>query len=164
MDIGQPTETASSFTFTRRAYALPGDLRPDWRLSLLVLMLAKTGRGGTASLEKVHVLNWAVRTHAARKTFLRLLNGNGKPDDAVVRFDPALNRAIAFAADEGLVILAAVPSGGMRVTLTSRGTEAAKQLEGVADCFIEEREFFDGVRGRVSQERISELLNWGARG
>lgn len=54
------------FIFTLRANPIPGDLRPEWRITVLLLMILRVGHGGSLSLKKAHLLNWAVRSHQAR--------------------------------------------------------------------------------------------------
>ena len=153
----------AQISFTRRSSAVHGDLRPTWRLCFIVLLLHRLGRGGVASLEKVHTINWASRTAQGRERFERLLDGHGRPSDCVVRFEPALNRALRFANQEGLIDIRALSSGGARIALTDKGRLLAQQLDEHTDIFVTELEFFDHLQGRVSEQVITDLLNWGAR-
>ena len=89
--------TGAQFRFTARPTAIPPDLRPVWRMTILVLFLQRCCRQGKSSLKKLHVLNWAIRHPASRQTLLDVLDGRARPDRAIVRFDPALNRALDLA-------------------------------------------------------------------
>ena len=95
----------ADFVFHLRPVALPADLRPEWRISVLIMAMSKCGRAGKMSLKKAHVVNWAVRDQSTRDTFLRMISGNRQLEDVVVRFDPAFNRALDLAAGEGLVTM-----------------------------------------------------------
>jgi hypothetical protein len=151
-------------TFQDRPDVLPGDLRPDWGISLILLILLKRGHRRAASLEKLHVLYWATRSNESRRMFSRIARGEGQPDDLVVRFEPALNRAIDFAVGERLVDVRRLQSGGVTVELTdAAGLPAARRLDSLSECFAEEKQFLDSLKGFVSQEQVAGMLDWGRR-
>ena len=91
------------FTFHLRPRPLACELRPVWRLHMLMLILEQCW-GGQASLEQLHVLNWAARTRESRLAFLEFLAARRSPSQVIVRYDPSLNRAVHFAFAEGLVM------------------------------------------------------------
>jgi hypothetical protein len=141
------------FTFKRRPVSLPGDLRPDWRIAVLVLILRKCSHAGQSSLRRLHVLNWAIRSANSREAFLRRLDGQSAPDEVLVRYDPALNRAIDFARGLGLVIRVS----GNRVRLTFAGAGLADVIAEQSDLLAGERVFLEKVRGRVTETAIDKL-------
>lgn len=143
------------FTFTRRPEPLPPDLRPNWRVAMLLLLL-RSCRSEKASLEKLHVLNWALRTPESRRRFLAYIEGKGNLDDVIIRFEPGLNRAIDFARGEGLVKM----ENGIRVKLTNRGSSITQQIDRIEDCMAEERKFLEEVKPFVLENHIKALLSW----
>jgi len=147
------------FTFTVRSEPIPAELRPEWRISLLLLMLHRAGRGGSMSLKKAHVLSSAVRTLEARERLLRMLDGNRYLDDVPVRIDPSLNRAIDYAIAEK-VIVAEVRSNTCVLKLLPSGEAIARQVYAAADCMQIEKDFADRLRGNLTNEKVDELLNW----
>jgi hypothetical protein len=84
------------FTFRERPSSVPSDLRPVWRVPVVIL-LVQACRGSRATPEQLHVLNWAVRSTDSAATLSAYLAGELGPSDAVVRFEPALDRAVALA-------------------------------------------------------------------
>ena len=144
------------FKFRTRPTSLPADLRPTWRLAVLALILERSCKGGRATLRKLHVLNWAIRSKESRGAFLKLLAGDGDPDAAIVRFEPALNRAIDLARGERLV----VRESGDRVQLTPLGALFVNEIEKSDNCLVEERNFLRRV-GKIGETRISNLLKMG---
>ena len=144
------------FTFTRRPEPLPADLRPNWRVAMLLLLL-RSCRSEKASLEKLHVLNWAIRTKESRRRFFGHVNGEGNPDDVIIRFEPGLNRAIDFARGEGLVKI----KNGTRVELTDHGSNIAQQINRNENFMVDERKFLDDVKSFVLEKDIKTLLSWG---
>src|SRR5260370_9697826 len=84
------------FTFREQPVPTPAEYRPKWRIALIVVLIGSC-YGRRASWHQLHVLNWASRSLANQAAFERLKNGRGRPDDAVVRYDPVLDRAIDLA-------------------------------------------------------------------
>jgi hypothetical protein len=148
----------ADFIFRSQPSPVPPDLRPVWRIAVLVLSLSKCGRAGKMSLTKAHVLNWAVRDDSSREVFLRMEKGDRQLEDVPVRFDPSFNRAVDFAAAEGLVSLDKKTTG-LIVELSTSGWKLAQELEEHEDCLRTERAFFGQVR-RIPEHKIQELLNW----
>lgn len=90
------------FMFRDRPSPVPSDLRPVWRVPVVTL-LVQACRGGRATPEQLHVLNWAVRSSDSAATLSAYLAGDLGPSDAVVRFEPALERAVAMARGFGFL-------------------------------------------------------------
>lgn len=153
-------ELDGKFIFKTQPNPICGDLRPFWRIGLIVLMLDELGHGGAASLEKVHVINWALRSEESRNTFMRIIENGLESDDCIVRFEPALNRALQFASQEKIIELRTLSSGGMTMSLTEQGRKMAASLNKIDDIYSEEKVFFSRMKGKVSQQNITKLLNW----
>ncbi len=151
----------TGFVFRSRPDPLPPDMRPEWRIAVLLLALVKCGWNGTMTLKKAHVLNWAVRGQASRDNLLRMMRGERELEDVVVRFDPAFNRALDFAVGEGLVDVEKKTTG-LVIGILPAGKQLAEAVEEHQDCLKTERAFFEAVK-RVPQEKIEELLEWGTK-
>jgi len=159
------------FTFRRRPRALPCSMRPGWRLHVLVLILNQC-RGSRASLEQLHVLNWAIRTEATRNHFLQFLEGKCAPNQVIVRYDPSLSRAIDFAFAERLIIrqeqqtelfendVKSKKTPPYRVILGERGLRLFQQIQKMEDAFTVEKAFLKSIGKKITQEQISALFTW----
>jgi len=110
--------------FQDRRTVLPASNRVTWRLSLLVLVIAKC-RGQTASFASLHLLMWGLRGRRANNLLTSWLTGQVVPDLVTSRMDPQLETTVRLAAAEGLV---EVTSSG-RVKLLERGKELAALLD-----------------------------------
>lgn len=150
-------ELDTAFVFRRRPVALPGDLRPTWRIGLLVLLLSQCCRQQRSSLTKLHVLNWAVRSAIHHAELTSLIEGRISPDQLIVRFDPALNRAIDFAIGEGLVKRV----NGSRIELTELGKTFAGEISQDLKLYVTERMLIGEIKNRVSETLIDNIF--GAR-
>jgi hypothetical protein len=144
----------SRFRFSARPSALPPDLRPIWRMAVLVLLLQRCCKQGRSSLKKLHVLNWAIRHRASQQALLNVLEGRVRPDQAIVRFDPALNRLLDFAKGEGLIGQVAAD----RFQITAKGLRFANDIMADQDCLRQEKWFIDEIAGKITETRINEIL------
>ncbi len=157
------------FTFHLRPRPLACELRPVWRLHTLVLILGQCW-GGQASLEQLHVLNWAARTRESRLAFLDFLASRRSPSDVIVRYDPSLNRAVHFAFAEELIIRRevqptldgenAAASPPYRIHLSPKGRELLKSIHAMDDCFEDLKQFLAAIPEKVTQKQVDMLFSW----
>lgn len=142
------------FTFQKRPIAIPADLRVDWRIGTLILILYISCRNSRASLMKLHVMNWAIRNIQGRELFLKLCVGEVGPDNIIVRFEPWLNKAVDIALAEGLL----QRIDGDRVELSVSGTIMAKEILQTKECFVQEKEFLHVLRKSVSEVKLKNII------
>lgn len=142
------------FIFQKRPIPIPADLRVDWRIATIILILYISCRNSRATLTKLHVMNWANRNNRGRELFLQLCAGELGPDNIIVRFEPWLNRAVDIALAEGLL----QRIDGDRVELTSSGTIMAKEIIITEECFVQEREFLNTLRKSVSEAKLKNII------
>ena len=143
------------FTFRERRTPLAGDLRPAWRMSLVLLMLLHS-RGKKATLQKLHVLNSACRSEGTRREFLRYVEGEARKDEIIPRVEPSLNRALNLARGEGLVEV----ENGKNIKLTPAGLKLAKVLDETPDCLDAEKSFLKQAGGFMTEGKVENLFNW----
>lgn len=139
------------FDFREEPVPVPAEFRPKWRTALVVLLVAAC-HGRRSSWHQLHVLSWACRSKSNQDEFERVRAGNREPDDVVVRYDPALDRAIDLALFSGLL----ERRGGDVLALSPLGRVAVEQLEG-SEVLVNEREFLVRVRP-VSQTFVDSLV------
>ena len=70
----------------------------------MVILLISHCRREQATHEQLHVLNWAVRSSDSAESLALFLSGLIPPEQAVVRYDPALDRATGLAHGFGLIV------------------------------------------------------------
>lgn len=160
------------FVFRERPSALPADYRPSRRVALLLLVVNQC-HGKRATLEQLHVLDWACRSAQSRELFLSCLKRGRGPDLPCVRFDPTLNRAIEWACGDGLLGAtnrltqrsggASATLGDYRVWLASRGEQAVEVLESIPDCLVNEKYLLESTGKKFTQEFVQPFLRWELR-
>lgn len=147
--------TAPAATFTRRKEAIPGDLRIAYRLALLVLLLYRF-RSNTAALEHLHTMWWAVRSEETRQLFLRWYDGDKRPDEIIVRFDPSLSVTVDLGLGAELIQTTSTGS----VALTEKGVAYVVDLWSEANVLREEKAFLNRLPRKMSQRVLKELTEW----
>jgi hypothetical protein len=143
------------FRFTERPTPLAGDLRPAWRIGLILLILFYS-RGQKATLQKLHLLNSACCSNATRQAYLRYARGEARKDEIISRIEPSLNRALNFARGEGLLEI----EKGKNMKLTPAGLNAARELDRTTDCLDAEKAFLKTVKPFATEGNIEELFSW----
>jgi hypothetical protein len=159
------------FTFRRRPRGLPCAMRPAWRLHVLVLVLDQCW-AGKASLEQLHVLNWAIRSEDTRQLFLQFIKGMRAPNQIIVRYDPSLSRAIDFAFAEKIVTRheqqlsllkeedSEKKAPPYRILLSARGRTLVQAIKAMEDAFVVEKEFLKAIGKKVTQQQVESLFTW----
>lgn len=147
-------ELDTTFVFNERPESIPGDLRPLWRIGLLLLILYVASRAKKTSFGRLHVLNWALRSDEGRDALLGMLEGRLSPGTVVVRIEPSLNRAVDLAHGESLLRKV----GGDRIELTPTGEAEAKRILEQNELFVSEREYLEQVGKKLTEKLVSELF------
>jgi len=145
------------FVFRDQPVPTNADSRAIWRLPVL-LLLVRACRGGKATPEQLHVLNWAVRSAENAGTLKAFLGGQIRPDDAVVRFEPALERAVALARGFGLLTWE-----GRYWKLTRRGEDLLGVIDDAEDTLRAEKEMLRDIGTPFTQAAVQRLLSRSAR-
>lgn len=151
-------ELETDFVFRRRPLAIPGDLRPTWKIALLVLVLKSCCRGSRTSLARLHVLCWALSAPDSRAALLAAISGQLDPRSLIVRFDPFLERALQYAIGEKLV----VHWRGRAVELTPTGKKLAAEVIATEDLFNSEKEFLALIGQDLSEKLVNRMFGLGA--
>ncbi len=140
------------FLFRDRPTSAPSDLRPVWRVPVIVLLVSYC-RGEQATHEQLHVLNWAVRSAGSAELLGEYLTGEIAPDRAIVRMEPALDRAVALARGLGLAAWK-----GKYWTLTDNGQELLENLRSDERLLVREKELLDALPKPLTQTAVAALL------
>jgi hypothetical protein len=141
------------FELTARPGPVPGDLRLAWGIALVILILGRS-RGKRASLQKLHFMAHAARTKETREEVTRVFAGELGPGDLVVRVEPWLNRAVAFATAGGLAML----EGGKSVKLTDDGVKTYERISSAASVMVEERDFLGAISTRATEAAVEKVM------
>jgi hypothetical protein len=140
------------FSFKARPEPVAGDLRMSWGIAILLLSLVNS-RGKKGSFQKLQFLAHAVRIPEGRDDVRALLQGKLRPSDISVRVEPWLNRAVSFAHALKLISV----DRGRSVSLTKKGIETAKTIEGSPDLLSEERAFLSEIAPKLTEALLTKI-------
>ncbi|MFE0022296.1 hypothetical protein [Amycolatopsis sp. NPDC059021] len=142
------------YSFERRPDPIAASMRPERRVPLLLLLVAKS-HGSGASWKALQLLSWAVRSPEHIHLISQIRDGEDVPDQPLVRFEPALDRAIDLAV--GLNLLEDKKNRVYRLTNDGRALVKAVQK---SNAFERERSMLDQIEGKVTQKEVSRIIEW----
>ncbi|MGA2891008.1 MAG: hypothetical protein ABSE51_23550 [Terracidiphilus sp.] len=143
-----------SFRFKRRPMAIAAELRPDWKIGALLLILHLSSRGGKSSLRRLHILNWALRSSKNRAEFEQVREHQQPLFSFQFRFEPALGRAINLAVGEKYVEWV----GGNRLQITPKGQRWIKDILKDESVMHEERNFLERIGKDITEGIATEMI------
>lgn len=147
-------EKARFFRFTRRPIPIAAELRPDWKMGALLLILHLSSRGGKSSLRRLHILNWALRSPKNRAEFEQIRGHQHPLFSFQFRFEPALGRAINLAVGEKFVQWV----GGDRLQITAKGKRWIADVMKDESVMYQEREFLNRIGKDVTEAVATEII------
>ena len=154
--MGELARQSPRLVFHSRAKSVPADLRISWRLSMTLLIL-RHSRGRRASFAKLHILNDALRSDAARERLVAVLDGELDFGLCTIRIEPAFSRGLDLMIGKGLAEWL-VASGRLSVGLTVSGTEIATVIDGENGLFVDERDFLVSDGRRVTEQVVQRIV------
>lgn len=143
--------------FASRPDPISPDFRPERRVAVC-LLIAEKSRAGKTTWKAMHVLSWALQSPKRIEMLANVKVGNGILDMPLVRFEPALDRALDLAV--GLGLLSRFGTGPFELTELGRVALAEIHEAGVLE---REVEALGVVNGKISNRDIERLLEWRAR-
>ncbi|QLJ07244.1 hypothetical protein [Pseudoalteromonas sp. JSTW] len=150
MDLKQLV-TKKPFYISERKEFISCDLRPNWRISLLLLILRLVGRGSKASRNKIHIVNWALKNEEHAQSYLAYIeNGQGKRP--FINLDPTMDKAIDYALYSKLLSIE-----NNRVSLTEDGIKIANKLK-KADVFNSEKRVLEKLKQALTEDKVKKAL------
>jgi hypothetical protein len=142
------------FRFTRRPMAIAAELRPDWKIGALLLVLQISSWGGKSSLRRLHILNWALRSPKNRAEFEKVREHQQPLFSFQFRFEPALGRAINLAVGERYVEWVR----GDRLQITAKGKRWATEILRDESVMQEERDFLTRIGKDITETIATEMI------
>lgn len=140
--------------FDAKPDAVPFNYRISYKIAQLSLILELNARGG-CSLMKLQMIANALSTISDREKLWDFVN-NGSNNYTVVRFDPAVNRAVKYAIAEGL--FNQQKNGLFR--LAKKGKELIKVIMKDPSLLSSEKKYLFLLSNKLTEEKIKELTTF----
>lgn len=149
-------EDAKEITFVNRPIQVPYNYRIVYKICKIVLIIGKTCKRGGCSTLKLHILSNAVSSNEALKELRKFLE-NTSNRVSIIRFDPALTRAINYALAENIIDIQA----NGKIKLTDIGRKIYDQILYDENIMIMEKDTLNNISDRLTEAKIEEIIaNW----
>jgi hypothetical protein len=143
------------FRFKRKPMPIAAELRPDWKIATLLLILRLSSHGGKSSLRRLHVLNWSIRSPRFRKEFEDHRKNPLPLFNLTVRLEPAFSRAIDLAVGNRLVSWV----GGNRLQLTAKGSAWVNDIVNDDLLMRDEKEFLLRIGKSITETAAKDMFS-----
>lgn len=140
--------------FDSKPDAVPYNYRISYKLSqiCLIISLCCSGRSG-CTLVKLHIISNALNSQICMEALECYVNE--KSSYMLVRFDPAVNRAVKFALADNLIFQ--LKNGSFK--LTDKGKELVKSIKSDESLMIREKEYLSKIGNKLSSGKIESLMS-----
>ncbi|NQU35031.1 MAG: hypothetical protein HQ521_17530 [Bacteroidetes bacterium] len=141
--------------FTERPIPLYPSYRPMYKVSLILLILSINGYAGKASLLKLHLFSWALKSHKNLDALKEFVVTNYRKDLKFFGIELTLNRALNLAVAEKLISF-----HDDKYILLNKGTEFVNYLIQTQDLFIYEKQVLKVIGKKITEKKMDELLKY----
>jgi hypothetical protein len=142
----------TDIVFDAKPDAVPYNYRISYKVSQLCLIMRICGWGDVCSLIKLHMISFALISRSNMTKLIEFADGTGIAP--IVRFDPAVNRALTFAIAYGFV--EQQRTGNYK--LTERGRRLADQIKLVDDLMATEISDLNTLAKKLTETKVKELI------
>ena len=143
--------------FDLKASAVPYNYRISYRVSLICLIIGKCcGKKGCSAI-KLQMINTASGSHKAKEELMSLIENSFIVETTIIRFDPAISRAINFALADQLIYRQA--NGLYR--LKDKGKSLVDAIYKDETIMKVEKSLFSELSNRLTEDIIGRIAdNW----
>lgn len=148
----------TDIVFDAKPDAVPYNYRISYKVTQLCLIMRICGRGDTCSLIKLHMISFALISQINMRRLVEFAEGIGCAP--IVRFDPAVNKALTYAIAYGLI----ERQQNAKYKLTDRGQRLAEQIKLVGDLMSVEISSLNMLAKKLTESRVNEIVDkWRAK-
>ena len=119
----------------------------------MCLIMRLCGRGDMCSLIKLHMISYALISQNNMKQLIEFTEGTGSVP--IVRFDPAVNRALTYAMAYGLI----EQQQTAKYKLTDRGRQFAEQIKLTGDLMVIEINDLKTLAKKLTETKVNEIVD-----
>jgi hypothetical protein len=148
----------TDIVFDAKPDAVPYNYRISYKVTQRCLILRICGRGDVCSLIKLHMISFALISRTNINRLVEFAGGVGTAP--IVRFDPAVNRALTYAIAYGFI----EQLQNAKYKLTERGQKLADQITYVGDLMAVEVSDLKMLAKKLTETKIKEIVDmWRAK-
>ena len=139
--------------FDAKPDAVPYNYRISYKVSQICLILRICGWGDSCSLIKLHMISYALISRTNMSKLVEFTNGTGSAP--IVRFDPAVNKALTYAIAYGFI----EQQQNAKFKLTAHGQKLAEQIKYVGDLMTVEVSDLSMLAKKLTENRINDIVD-----
>ena len=143
----------SSIVFAAKPDAVPYNYRISYKVTQLCLIMRICCLRDTCSLIKLHMISFALISRTNMNRLLEFAGGTGSVP--IVRFDPAVNRALTYAIAYGFI----EQQQNAKYKLTSRGQKLVEQIKQVGDLMVVEVNDLNMLAKKLTETKVKEIVD-----
>lgn len=143
----------TDIVFDAKLDAVPYNYRISYKVTQLCLIMRICGRGDVCSLIKLHMISFALISRGKMMRLVDFVEGTGSTP--IVRFDPAVNRALTYAIAYGLI----ERQQSAKYKLTIRGQRLAEQIMIVGDLMAVEISDLKMLAKKLTETKVNEIVD-----
>ncbi len=138
--------------FDAKPDAVPYNYRISYKVSQICLIIDMTGWGNNGcSPIKLHMISFALSSKEIMDKLIAFTQGDSEAP--MIRFDPAVNKAVSFAIADGLI----VQTNKGRYALSEKGKMFVTTIKKDKGVLVAEKIELQGLSKKLSEERINRL-------
>lgn len=154
-NIELPYEIIEKISFNPRPEPVSANLRPIYRISIILLVLKINCKNHSASLLKIQFFNWVLKSQSLQN-FIR---NKGSYDSIfsidIIHLDPMINLSLKYAIAEGLIIT----TKNLKYKLTDKGNNFINSIiESDEKILSNTMEMLELIGNRVSEVKLKDEL------
>lgn len=151
-----PYEVINKISFNHRAEPVPANLRPIFRISIVLLVLKINCKNHSATLLKIQFFNWVLKSESLQKFIREKSSYDSIFSIDIIHLDPMVNLSLKYAIAEGLI----ATTKNLKYKLTEKGNEFVNKIIESDDRILSSTiEILDLIGNKVSEVRLKgELL------
>ena len=142
-----------NIVFDAKPDAVPYNYRISYKVTQLCLIMRLCGRGDVCSLIKLHMISYALISQDNMKKLVEFTEGTGCA--LIVRFDPAVNKALTYAMAYGLI----EQQQTAKYKLTERGKQLAEEIKDSKDLMILEINDLNLLAKKLTEAKVNEIVD-----
>lgn len=147
----------SDIIFNAKADAVPYNYRITYRVALICMIIGKCcGKKGCSAI-KLQIISASTESQMAQDELFKLVDLKTVSETTLIRFDPAVTRAINFALYDKLIFR---QSNGL-YRLSDKGKKLLDAIYGDNELMQQEKSLFSRLKNRLHEDVIERISsNW----
>ena len=138
--------------FDAKPNAVPYNYRVSYKVSQICLIIDMTGWGNSGcSPIKLHMISFALSSKEIMDKLIAFTQGDSEAP--VIRFDPAVNKAVSFALADSLII----QTNKGKYALSEKGKLFVSKIKNDSEVLAAEKIELKNLSKKLSDEKIKHL-------